>query len=234
MTGTEEIFVLWLVPRAWEEEGRLVPQHAPIALEDWVQTIREEGMTVRPLPEGRITGGPCDGGQVVAVEGDLTHHLFALPPAALPALADLVLAAEERPLLQPDDSVAMPSGDTEQAWDTRADGDGWTTALVYPLDPAVWETRQAVVPGAAPLSVRAWLHQFRETERRAVSLSPVLDAPEQPWDAGRVVGLEGPDGRTYMALPPAARVILANLFAVASTSGGSHDVAAGEVSDVGV
>jgi hypothetical protein len=225
-TGMADTFVLWLVPKAWEEEGRLVPQHAPIAL--------EEGMTVRRVPDGLIEGGPCDGGQVVVVEGELTHHLFALPPEALPTLTELLPTVEDWSSHQPDDPAASSSEHTDHASDTRADGDGWTTALVYPLDPAVWETGRAVVPRGAPLSVRAWLHRLRETEQSAVSLSPVLAAPEQPWDAGRVVGLEGPDGRSYVALPPPARVILADLFAVAGASGGSHDGAAGGTSDVGV
>jgi hypothetical protein len=223
MTGTADIFVLWLVPKAWEEEGRLLPQHAPMALQDWLQTIQEEGMTVRPVPHSRIAGGPCDGGHVVAVEDALASHLFALPPEALPALAEVLPAAEHQRLLQPDAPPVEPSVSNDRAVDGRTDGSTWTTALVYGLDPVAWDTRQAVVPLGEPLPVHAWLRLLRDAGQRAVSLSAVLAAPERPWDAGRIVGLDGPQGRSYVAVPPAARVVLDDLFGRAGAPRGSDD-----------
>lgn len=225
MTRTAEIFVLWLVPKAWEEEGRLLPQHAPLALEDWLQTIHEEGMTVRPVPHSRIAGGPCDGGQVVAVEDALASHLFALPPEALPALAEVLPAAEYQHLLQPDAPPDGPSISSDHAADSHTDGSTWTTALVYGLDPVAWDTRQTIVPLGEPLPVHTWLRLLRDAGQRAVSLSAVLAAPERPWDAGRVVGLDGPEGRSYVAVPPAARVVLDDLLGRASATNGADDAA---------
>jgi hypothetical protein len=93
---SEEPWVLWVVPKAWEEDGRLLPQHAPIPLGDWLQTLRDEGLSVRYLPDGPIIGGPWHGGHVVAVERGLAYHLFALPPAALLVLEAALPAINDR------------------------------------------------------------------------------------------------------------------------------------------
>ena len=95
-----QIYVLWIIPKAWEEELRIIPQHAPILLEQWLQIIRDEEMTVMRLPESKIAGGPCDGGHVVRVDSADDTNLFALPPDAIPALAGLLPPDDFRELVR--------------------------------------------------------------------------------------------------------------------------------------
>ncbi len=100
MGNEEEPTVLWIVPSAWEDELEVLPQHDPIPLRQWLAILREWGMDLVTLPyQSRITGGLADGGRVVAVEADNGRHYFALPPAALPALRDLVPGADYDRLL---------------------------------------------------------------------------------------------------------------------------------------
>jgi hypothetical protein len=94
--AVDEICVLWLVPKAWEEGAQLLPQRVPLPFRAWRQVLHDERLSVRPLLEGAIVGGPWHGGQVVAVEGELTYHLFVLPPAALPLLEEALPTINER------------------------------------------------------------------------------------------------------------------------------------------
>ncbi len=96
--GTEPE-VYWIVPRAWEDE-LAVEVVRGVPLRQWLAILREWGMEIVTLPyQGGIAGGPADGGRVVAVEADNGRHYFALPPAALPALRDLVPGADYDRLL---------------------------------------------------------------------------------------------------------------------------------------
>jgi hypothetical protein len=85
-----DTYVVWMVPGAWERSGRVVPQHLPIPLHEWLAILRDEGMTVEPLPHGRIIGGLCAGGQVLRTECAGETHLFALPPIALAVVEELL------------------------------------------------------------------------------------------------------------------------------------------------
>jgi len=96
--GTEPE-VYWIVPRAWEDE-LAVQVVRGVPLRQWLAILREWDMAVVTLPyQGGITGGPADGGRVVAVEADNGRHYFALPPTALPALRGLVSDAAYARLL---------------------------------------------------------------------------------------------------------------------------------------
>jgi len=84
--------VLWIVPKAWEDELAVIVMR-PITVAEWRRIVDDGGMTVEVEPESRIAGGPADGGYVVRVDGEDGLHYFALPPAALPALRGLIPAA---------------------------------------------------------------------------------------------------------------------------------------------
>ncbi len=90
--------VLWIVPKAWEDELTVIVMRL-ITVAAWRQIVDDGGMTVEVEPESRIAGGPADGGHVVRVDGEDGLHYFALPPAALPALRGLVPDADYDRLL---------------------------------------------------------------------------------------------------------------------------------------
>ena len=90
--------VLWIVPKAWEDELTVIVMRR-ITVAAWRQIVDDGGMTVEVEPESRIAGGPADGGHVVRVDGEDGLHYFALPPAALPALRGLVPDADYDRLL---------------------------------------------------------------------------------------------------------------------------------------
>jgi hypothetical protein len=100
--------VIWIVPMAWESGGHVVPQHVPIPLHKWLAILRDEGMTVEPLPNGHIVGGLCAGGQVVRTQCAGEAHLFALPSIALPVLEEMLSS-----------SVMTPSVSCHQRWKGR-------------------------------------------------------------------------------------------------------------------
>ncbi len=81
--------VLWIVPKAWEDELTVIVMRS-ITVAAWRRIVDDGGMTVAVEPESRIVGGPAAGGHVVRVDGEDGLHYFALPPAALPALRGLV------------------------------------------------------------------------------------------------------------------------------------------------
>ena len=89
MEGLPDAEVLWIVPRAWEDELAGIVMR-PLTVAEWRRIIEGGGMTVEVEPESRIAGGPADGGYVVRVDGEDGLHYFALPPEALPALRGLV------------------------------------------------------------------------------------------------------------------------------------------------
>ncbi len=90
--------VLWIVPKAWEDELTVIVMRR-ITVAAWRQIVDDGGMTVEVEPESRIAGGPADGGHVVRVDGEDGLHYFALPPATLPALRGLVPDADYDRLL---------------------------------------------------------------------------------------------------------------------------------------
>jgi len=81
--------VLWIVPKAWEDELTVIVMRS-ITVAAWRRIVDDGGMTVAVEPESRIVGGPAAGRHVVRVDGEDGLHYFALPPAALPALRGLV------------------------------------------------------------------------------------------------------------------------------------------------
>jgi len=90
--------VLWIVPKAWEDELTVIVMRL-ITVAAWRQIVDDGGMTVEVEPESRIAGGPADEGHVVRVDGEDGLHYFVLPPAALPALRGLVPDADYDRLL---------------------------------------------------------------------------------------------------------------------------------------
>jgi len=85
--------VLWIVPKAWEDELTVIVMR-PITVAEWRRIIDDGGMTVEIESESRIAGGPADGGYVARVDGEDGLYYFALPPAALPALHGLLSVDE--------------------------------------------------------------------------------------------------------------------------------------------
>jgi len=81
--------VLWIVPKAWEDELTVIVMRS-ITVAAWRRIVDDGGMTVAVEPESRIVGGPAAGGHVVRVDGEDGLHYFALPLPALPALWGLV------------------------------------------------------------------------------------------------------------------------------------------------
>jgi hypothetical protein len=96
-----EPLVYWIKWGPWHHEGRIEPvRHRPFAIGEWRAVIQRYRYRVVVLPErSRVGGGEADGGQVVGVETGSGQALFALPPAALPFLADL-LPADDYAFLQ--------------------------------------------------------------------------------------------------------------------------------------
>lgn len=107
MSELPDTYVLWLVPKAWEDERRILPQYAPIPFDIWLRIVRAEGLQVRRLAESKIAGGPRDQGHVVAIDSDDGTNLFALPPEAIPAIAGLLTPADHADLLRQSDVPAV-------------------------------------------------------------------------------------------------------------------------------
>jgi len=108
MSDFPDTYVLWLVPKAWEEERRILPQYAPIPFDIWLRIVRDERLQIRRMAESKIAGGPCDRGHVIAIDSDDDINLFALPPEAIPAIAGL---------LSPDDHAALlRQSDVQAVW----------------------------------------------------------------------------------------------------------------------
>lgn len=107
MFDLPDTYVLWLIPNAWEEERRILPQYAPIPFDVWIRIVRDEGLHIRRLAESKIAGGPCDQGHVIAVDSDDDTNLFALPPEAIPALSGLLSMSDHAILLRQSDVQAV-------------------------------------------------------------------------------------------------------------------------------
>jgi len=110
MNTKAEILVYWIDPWAWDKDMELRQLHQqqdPVDL--WLDLVHALGWRVLLLPyDARISGGPCDGGHVVAVETGEGRQFVALPPQAIPALRDELSLADYQALVQ-----ATPALETE-------------------------------------------------------------------------------------------------------------------------
>ncbi|MDP9371257.1 MAG: hypothetical protein M3Q65_02120 [Chloroflexota bacterium] len=79
---------------AWETEAAVDPVGEALPLGEWLASLPEERLTLKVLPISRIAGGPCDGGHVLLAEAWADRLYFAVPPAAVPALAGHLPPAE--------------------------------------------------------------------------------------------------------------------------------------------
>ncbi len=91
--------VLWLNPRAWEDDLEVRALHQPIPLETGLEIIATGEMEIVTVPYETLIAGQADspwtGGHVLAVEDpDTGRHFFAVPAPALPLLAHLLPAQD--------------------------------------------------------------------------------------------------------------------------------------------
>jgi len=198
-------------PAAWEGRRQVVPNAAPIPTETWAAVIRAHHMRVAP-PVGNALSEDSlyPAGQVVAVDDAAGRSYFATPRAAYWLAYDLADETAEAGRGGPE----AGSGEAAQTVTEAAGGfaDGWTVATVLWIDPDAHERAGTVVPIADPLPVRDWVRIVRDEGHRFVAISPPQSAPGEPWDRARVVYLLGPHGRTAFVVPPAAQVVLPELF----------------------
>ena len=87
----------------------------------------------------------------------------------------------------------------------------WTEALILWIDPEQWNAHRALAPVYTPLSVGTWLGVVRREGIRLVSLAEIDPGAQGPLAGGQVLGMDGPAGRYYFALPPAAYWVLEEL-----------------------
>ncbi len=71
----------------WETVAAVDPVGEPLPVAEWLASLPEEGLTLKVLPVSLIAGGPCGGGHVLLAESWGDRIYFAVPPAAIPALA---------------------------------------------------------------------------------------------------------------------------------------------------
>jgi hypothetical protein len=102
MKVTTEQLVYWLDPWAWDKDLALVALPAdPEPVELWLDLLHTMGWKVMLLPyDARISGGPCDGGHVVAVETGEGRQFAALPAQAIPALRNEIPPSDFQALLR--------------------------------------------------------------------------------------------------------------------------------------
>ena len=84
----------------WEGRAVVDPVGAALPLGAWLASLPAEGLTLRLLPISRIKGGVCDGGHVLLAQGDEGRVYFAVPAAAIPALAGHLPADEYAELVR--------------------------------------------------------------------------------------------------------------------------------------
>jgi hypothetical protein len=110
MTIVETTLVYWLDPWVWDKELRLEPLPlTPQPVREWLVLVSQQGWKVVVLPyDGRIVGGPCDGGHVVAVETGEGRQYVALPPAAIPALRGYLRRKDFQALLRATPALSAP------------------------------------------------------------------------------------------------------------------------------
>ncbi len=202
-------------PEAWEQRRQVAPNAAPLPTETWAAVIREHHMRVAP-PVGNALSEDSlyPAGQVVAVDDATGRSYFATPRAAYWLAYDLAYDLADESAGAGRGGPEAGPGEASQTVTEAAGGfaDGWTVATVLWIDPDAHERAGAVVPIADPLPVGDWARIVRDEGHRFVAISPPQSAPGEPWDRARVVYLLGPHGRTAFAVPPAAQVVLPELF----------------------
>ena len=95
---TAELYLYWLNPVAWDELEVEIIQAIPF--DQWLDIRHQYGYQVAILAEeALITGGPYDGGQVIAVDTP-SRQFFIAPPAVIPHLANLLPPEDYELLLE--------------------------------------------------------------------------------------------------------------------------------------
>ena len=84
---------------AWEG-GALELVGRPVPVAEWLATLDAWGLRLHALPVSRIVDGPYDGGHVLLAQDRAERLYFAVPAAALPALAGHLPAAAYAALLR--------------------------------------------------------------------------------------------------------------------------------------
>ena len=84
---------------AWEG-GVLELVGRPVPVAEWLATLDAWGLRLHALPVSRIVDGPYDGGYVLLAQDRAERLYFAVPAAALPALAGHLPAEEYAALLR--------------------------------------------------------------------------------------------------------------------------------------
>ena len=85
----------------WEGEAAVDPVGPRWPVSEWLELARQWGLTLRVLPISLIGGdGPYAGGHVLLAEAWADRLYFAVPPAALPALAGHLPADEYAELVR--------------------------------------------------------------------------------------------------------------------------------------
>ena len=104
-TATDGLSILWLNPRAWEDDLEVRALREPILLEVWLEIVAAGAMEIVTLPYETLIAGAMDspwtGGHVLAVEDpDNGRHFFAVPAAAIPLLAGLLPSRDYHELVR--------------------------------------------------------------------------------------------------------------------------------------
>ena len=84
---------------AWEG-GAIALVGRPVPVAEWLATLDEWGLRLHALPVSRIVDGPYDGGHVLLAQDRAERLYFAVPAAALPALAGHLPAEAHAALLR--------------------------------------------------------------------------------------------------------------------------------------
>ena len=93
MAEDVEAAVQLIDEHAWER-AEVLPIGEPIPVGEWLAKLDQLGMMLGALPSRRIAGGPYDGGWVVSADNRRGRLYFAVPAAALPALAGILPASD--------------------------------------------------------------------------------------------------------------------------------------------
>jgi len=84
---------------AWEG-GAIALVGRPVPVAEWLATLDAWGLRLHALPVSRIVDGPYDGGHVLLAQDRAERLYFAVPAAALPALAGHLPAEAHAALLR--------------------------------------------------------------------------------------------------------------------------------------
>jgi len=95
----------------------------------------------------------------------------------------------------------------------------FTTATVLVIDPEPWEQDRRVVAIRPPLTVGDWLRPIRAGGLRVIVPPTAPPIAVREYAGGRVVAVEGEDGRYLCALPPVVMALLDELLTDAGLAG---------------